>query len=501
MSAPLPPSTGAFPAVDLSPSRLRAILALLSGVVFVAVVNASMVQVALPLIGESFSARESIYGWIVTGFSLTFGIFSAVHGRLADRIGIRRLYVAGIFMLGVAAMAVAFSPTIDVAIALRLLQGAGSAAVPALGPVIVTRLFPPERRGASVGVILGAVGLAASIGPFLGGVLVQLGGWRAVFLFTGAVLFVIPLALRLLPTELDERRASRFDLFGALLLGGATAAFLTTLSRIRLDALGDSLPTLGIALIMLAFFVMHIRRVQEPFVNPRLFGDLRYVAGVIAAFCSSAARLGSMVVVPIVLLQVHEVEPITVGFVLLPGALVVTFVSSFAGHVSDRMGSRAPTAFGMAFIALGTVVTAWQAGVSPVGMAIGLLLFGLGFTFTQSPLLNGMTQILPPEWTSTGMGLFMMIFFLGGAFGMALSLIILEVQPDDVARVLLPGPATGARHANAMLSLLAPALIGFFASLLTPGHRPVPMPGEAPIDPVVDADPLPHVSARPQSRI
>src|SRR5690606_21918697 len=133
------------------------------------------------------------------------GIFSAVHGRVADILGMRRVYIAGIALFGVSSVLVAMSPTIEVAIALRVLQGAGSAAIPVLGSTIIARTFAPGRRGAAMGMLMGAVGVAASIGPFLGGILVQLAGWRSVFLFTTIVLLAIPPALKLLPAELDER--------------------------------------------------------------------------------------------------------------------------------------------------------------------------------------------------------------------------------------------------------------------------------------------------------
>src|SRR5690554_3753424 len=192
--APIPPRPATPDSPYADPRTASVVLALLSSVVFFAVVNGNMVNVALPFIGRDFGVSEGVYGWVVTGFALTFGIFSAIHGRLADLVGLRRLYCAGILALGATSLMLAASPNIETMIVLRIFQGAGSAALPALGTMIIARIFAPHRRGAAMGLVLGAVGLAASIGPFLGGLLVELGGWRLVYGATGVVFIAAPLA-------------------------------------------------------------------------------------------------------------------------------------------------------------------------------------------------------------------------------------------------------------------------------------------------------------------
>lgn len=450
-------------------------LAVVCVVVFCAVINGNMVNVALPFIGRDFGVTEGTYGWLVTGFSLAFGIFNAIHGRLVGRIGLRRLYALGIATLGGTSLLLALAPNIHSAIALRLLQGAGSAALPALGTVIIARLFAPERRGVAMGWVLAVVGVGASIGPFLGGLLVQIGGWRLVFAATSVVLLVIPAMWRLLPASLDERTEQPFDLMGAILLASGVTAWLYAFVVVEQSGLSiEFFALLVFGAVCLALFVRHILRVDDPFADPALFADLRYVVSSTVAFLANATRFGTIVLVPIFLIEVNEVAPITVGLVLLPGALFIAVVSPMSGRIGDRFGARLPVSGGVLLIIFGNVVTALTAGGPIVGPTVGMALYGLGFAFIQSPLVSATSQILPRRLSGTGMGIFMMVFFLGGAFGVALSVTVVELQAPGASGWfgLTTGP--GAVYSNAIFTLSALAVIALLLTPGTPGYRPEP---------------------------
>ena len=450
-------------------------MVLVCAVVFFAVVNGNMVNVALPFIGRDFGVTEGVYGWIVTGFSLAFAIFNAVHGRLVGRIGLRRLYAFGIATLGGTSLLLALSPNVAFAIALRIIQGAGSAALPALGTVIIARLFAPEQRGVAMGWVLAVVGVAASIGPFLGGLLVELGGWRLVFASTSVVLLVIPGIWRLLPASLDERTEQPFDLLGAILLAAGLSALLYGFVVVERAGPGaEFLLLLAFGAACLVIFAWHIQRVDDPFASPKLFADIRYVISITVAFLANATRFGTIVLVPIFLIEVNEVSPITVGLVLLPGALFIAVISPVAGRVGDRLGARLPVACGTVLIIAGNIVTALTAGGPILGPTVGMGLYGLGFAFIQSPMVSATSQILPRNLAGTGMGIFMMIFFLGGAFGVAISVTVVELQAPGAAGWfgLTSGP--GAVYSNAIFTLTALAVVALFLSRGIPGHRPSP---------------------------
>ncbi|MBA2661739.1 MAG: MFS transporter [Bradymonadaceae bacterium] len=447
-------------------------LMLLCAVVFLSVVNGTMVNVALPIIGQAFQVTEGTYGWIVTGNALAFGIFNAVHGRLADIVGIRRLYLLGIVIFGATSVLVALSPTIEIAIALRVFQGAGSAAIPALGAMIVVRSFPPSKRGAAMGLILGSVGVAASLGPFLGGLLVQISGWRAVFLFTSVVLLAVPVGLKLLPKSLDERIPQKFDVLGALLLGIGVTALLYSFNVIERLGFGATFAALiAIGVLGLAAFGWRISHTPEPFAHPDLFRNTGFVTITAVAFLSNATRFGTIVLVPIFLIEVNGLAPVWVGLVLLPGALMIAAISPLSGKLSDRIGARRPVAAGMLLLVAGNLVTACFAGGNVLGVTIGMALYGMGFALLQSPLVASVTRVLAPQRASGGMGIFMMIFFLGGAFGVALSVTAVELQSREAASWLGFSLGAGAPYSNAVLTLTGLALLGL---LMLPGLPSTP---------------------------
>ena len=462
---------GGEPQEELDRKTLQ-VLALLASVVFVAVVNGTMINVALPHIGQEFGASEGLYGWLVTGYSLAFGIFSAVNGRLADIWGKRRVYMMGLVALGACSVAVAVAPTLEFAIAVRAIQGAGAAALPVLGTTIIKTVVPPSRRGWAIGVILSTVGVAASLGPFLGGVLVQFVSWRAVFLVPALMLLLFPVAMRLLPRSLDEQQDTSFDVIGALLLGVGIAALVYSSTTLKGGDLGWA-PLLwaGGGLAGLVAFGVWISHHERPFVAPALFKEGRYLMVCALGFLVNAGRFGSVVLVPILLTEIDGLEPIWVGGALFPGAVAIALLSTRAGAWADENGSRAPVSLGMGTMAAGALCAALFAGGSFWGVTAGLTLYGVGFALTQSPLINTATQLVPRGQEGAGIGLFMMIFFVGGGAGVALAVTMTELQDPLTACPIGFGDPEGGPYANAFLALGVASVMGLLLALALPSGR------------------------------
>ncbi len=448
--------------------RTRVILALLGSVVFIAVVNGTMINVALPHIGRDFGVSEGTYGWLVTGYSLTFGIFAAINGRLADVFGKKRVYMSGLFMLGACSLAVAASPTIEVAIGVRVLQGAGAAALPVLGTSIIKTCVSPQSQGRAIGIILSTVGVAASIGPFLGGAIVQFSGWRTVFLVTGIALLALPAAWRLLPENLNETSGASFDLPGAVLLGSGVAALLFGFELLESHAPAwQLLATLLAGASLLGAFYVWIQRAASPFVPPSIFAIPCYVAICAVGAIVNAARFGSVILASIVLDEVDALPPIYVGAVLFPGALAIATLSSRAGAFADRHGPRTPALAGLVLLGVGALATAACVGRSPALVATSLALFGVGYAAAQSPLISTINRIVPNTLTGAGVGLFMTIFFAGGAAGVAASVTAIELGAELPA--LLPFVSDeAARFSNTFLGLAALCLIGLLPASRLP---------------------------------
>jgi DHA2 family metal-tetracycline-proton antiporter-like MFS transporter len=189
----------------------------------------------------------------------------------------------------------------------------------------------------------------------------------------------------------------------------------------------------------------------------------RLSCAAVATF-TNATRFGTIVLVPIFLTKVNGLSPVWVGAALFPGALAIAVLSRVAGSFADMHGPRLPAMFGSTCIIVGNLISAWYAGGSVYGVAMGMGLYGVGFAFIQTPLLSATSQVLPKDLTGVGMGIFMMIFFIGGAIGVALSVTAVELQAVDATSWLGWNNGAGARYSNAILVLTGLAIFG--ASLI-----------------------------------
>lgn len=444
----------------------RRVLVVLITVVTMAVLSGTMVNVALPVVGQHFAVTEGVYGWLVTGYAITFGLFSAVHGRLADNIGTRRLYVIGLATYSLIAIIIGACNSIEWMIGLRIVQGAGAAAMPALGTLIISRVFPESRRGWALGFILGVVGMAATVGPFVGGILAERISWRAVFWFPGISLFLIPFVWRTLPEELDRLNPTPMDWLGVVLLGGFVSTSLYLPQSLRVH--GSSWPTLVsicTAMLCLILFVIRTKTTEHPFVPPQLMRIGRFAASVVCAFLAQATRFGTLVLIPILLVEIHEISPSIVGLALSPGAIAVAYLAPKMGAMSDQVGTQRPVTLGLCAMMMGNLITVLGCGWSTPIVVVGITLYGVGFAGIQSPLPNGVSKSIPAHHLGVGMGLFMTIFFLGGAFGVALSITAVEWQSTNALSWLRLDLAEGGRYSNAILCL---TMVGACAFLLVP---------------------------------
>lgn len=449
----------------------KAALIIFSAVVFFAVMNGTMINLALPYVGQDFQVTEGSYGWISTVYALTFGIFSAINGRIGDIVGMRRFYLFGLAVFGLGAIAVSLSPTIEVAIVLRAFHGAGAAALPVLGSSMISRLFGPARRGYAMGIILSVVGVAASIGPFIGGLILQEFSWRAVFLFAGLSLFIWPVAYKVIPKTMDTQSADRsFDFIGALLMGLGVSSLIYSFNVLKNEGASQFFGLIVVmgVLFLVAFWVW-IQHSSTPFAPPVILRDKRYFGTSFIAFLANATRFGTIVLVPIFLTDINHLAPIWIGVVLVPGALAIAFLSPVFGKMGSERGAHIPMLIGTLFIIFGNIITAFYAGGSPIGVAVGMGLYGVGFAGVQSPSVIAISHIIPDEITGVGVGIFMMIFFVGGAFGVAISVTAVELQTlDATSWIGLTSLGEGARYSNAILVLTGMAILSLLLNPWVP---------------------------------
>lgn len=447
----------------------RLLIGVLISAVFVSVLNSSMVNVLVPVIGSDYGVTEAQVGWVITGFLLTFAIGIPLYGRVADVFSIRRAFTVGLLAFAAGSLLCALAPSLGMLVLGRIVQGAGGAAIPALSSVSVAKILPPGERGSALGLIVSSVGIGAAVGPILGGAVGALAGWH--YLFVGTLILtaaLIPAALYVLPDDSPED-ARGFDLPGGILLGLAAGLFLFGITRGQVSGFasaGSWGSFAGSALAALGFS-WRIRSAAEPFVSPTLFENRAYVAAVVVGYFCMLANVSALVFVPLLVSEVNGLSPGQAGLVLTPGAVALAIISPLAGRWSDRIGVRPLIFTGLVTMLLSVLsISTFGAGATPVAVSLGMLGVGAGFALANSPNINAAASALGPEEVGAGLGIFNGAFFLGGGTGPAVIGAFLAARKEADAGALNPLYALdAAAYSDAFLALTLALLISLVAAL------------------------------------
>jgi len=399
------------PAVPQS-MKEGAVLGLLGITVVVVIMNTMMFNLALPDVAEAFQLSASSTSWIVTGYSIVFAISSITYSRLADFVPIRRLFIIGIMSLSLAAIAGIFSNSFLMLISARIVQASGAGAIPALALVLISRYIPLERRGKAMALVMSSVSLGLGLGPVVGGAVVEYLGWHILFVLTAVTILLVPLYMAYIPRE--EMKKGSFDALGAIFIGGGTTGLLLFLTS-------QSFIALIIGLASLILFIVRIRTAANPFVLPSLFRNRSYLilggVGIAAYLCSFA----TLFLMPQILVKQYGLSAIEAGLIIFPGSMLAMFVSRRVGQYIDTQGNASIIRYIPLFLLAAVVLFALFEGLSYWAILFIYMLLSTSFTILSSSVSNEMSRILEPSQIGSGLGLFQLLQFFSGAFGVAIS--------------------------------------------------------------------------------
>ena len=350
-----------------------------SGIAFL---DATVVNVALPTIGEDLDAGISSLQWVVNAYTLTLSGFLLLGGSLGDHYGRRRVFVIGVCWFAAASLICGVAQNVEQLIAARALQGVGGALLTPGSLALIQSSFRPEDRARAIGLWSSLSGISGLVGPFLGGILVDAVSWRLVFLINVPFAVVIVLvAGRHVPESRDPAHHGRFDyagaVLGALALGGVTYALIGAGENMfRADVLISG----AIGLIAGAAFVVRERRATDPMLPPRLFTDRQFTGANLTTLAVYGALGGSGLFLVLQLQNVLGYDATASGAAMLPTILLITLLSPRAGALAQRIGPRLPMTIGPLIVAAGTLLLAGVDGSAPYVVEIlpGSLLQGFG---------------------------------------------------------------------------------------------------------------------------
>jgi EmrB/QacA subfamily drug resistance transporter len=473
----------------------------------VAGIDSTVVAVALPAIGRNLNAGFQGLQWTVTSYTLTLASLILLAGSLSDRWGRRRVFLAGLTWFTLASLLCAVAPSIGWLIAARAVQGIGGALMTPASLAIIEAALDPADRTHAIGTWAGFSGVSAAIAPFIGGWLLQAGGWRWIFLINVPVAAVTAWTTwRHVPESRDVTSSGSADWPGAL--AGAAALATITYAIISLPGGVGSPGFVASAILALPFsatFILTERRRSQPMLPPAIFASARFRAANAVTFIVNGA-LGGFAFVFIPALEiVAGYSPVEAGSALVPVTAVTMLLSGTSGRLAQRTGPRPPLVIGSLLCAVASLLAVrigpdasyWTA-VLPLA-----LLFGLGLAALLPPLTASAMDSAPDSLAGLASG-------VNNAVARIAGLLWIAALPP------LTG-LTGAVYTDPVQFRSSFAEIGWIcaaafacaavlaATLITRPRRPAPAPRPAliqtavphllcPIDAPAQADSTPPVS-------
>ncbi len=430
MSAPLPAPDSAPSSAPGDKPHARdpyankwAVMAAVAMGIFLATIDGSIVNIALPTLRTEFNTSFAATQWVVLAYLLTLATTLLGVGRLADIIGKKPIYVTGFMVFTLGSVLCGLAPTIGVLIAMRVIQAIGAAMVFSLGSAILTEAFPPQERGRALGISGAVVSIGIIAGPTLGGIILGSLSWHWIFFVNLPVGIVGTwLAWRSIP-KTRPRGGQTFDFAGAITLFVALLALLLalTLGQSRGLLSPPILALFVLALVAFATFLWIEQRVAQPMIEPALFRDALFSANLATGFLTFMALTCFILLMPFYFEGIRGFDVQRVGLLLgiMPVALGVA--SPISGTLSDRFGPRLISLIGLCLLVTGFVsLTTLQADTPVWGYMLRALPLGLGMGTFQSPNNSAIMGAVPRSHLGVTSSLLGLSRNLGQTIGIAI---------------------------------------------------------------------------------
>ena len=439
--------------------------------IIMATLDASIVNIALPIIRADFKVDITQVEWVVVAYMLTIISLLMISGRAADIYGQKKIYILGIHVFTLGSLLCAMAENISQLILFRSFQGCGAACSMANGNVIIASVFPPKERGKALGLIGSCVAVGLSAGPILGGVITTYFGWRWIFLFNLPLGVIAALCARIYLLEKASDRESKFDFLGAIFLSISLISLMLSLTKYHewgLTAAGVLFLT---SIVFFTVFIATEKRLGAPMVDLKLFHDDRFSSANLAAFLNFAARFSITFLLPFYLIDLRGITPSAAGLLMTPVPVLFALMSPSAGALSDRIGSRLLTTLGMLVTTFGFILLVFiNENSSLLFILICLIINGIGGGLFNSPNINTIMGCVPPKRLGNAGAMSALVRNLGMVVGIAWSGALFAAIrghnlgfTESLPRIV---PAFQAAMAAAALSLVA-AYVSYRRSEIT----------------------------------
>jgi EmrB/QacA subfamily drug resistance transporter len=412
-----------------------AVLFIVLASVLMAVIDGTVVNIALPSMTRFFAVDLSDSQWTITAYLITMTSLLLVFGKVSEYVGRARLFFAGIIIFTASSLACALSAGLPELILFRIIQGAGAAMIFSISSALLFATTPPAEQGRAMGYLGATVAIGSIAGPIIGGFVVDSLGWQYIF-FINLPIGILLIAVAAAYLRIDEKRTDSFSLDWP---GSIAMIVMFVFLIIALGSLAEegmiTPPAIFSGMIFflaLALFIWYERRCPAPLLELSVFSNRSFLLPVIAVLLAFVANFMMAVVGPFYFEGVLGYRPSQVGLLFLIYPVVMVIVAPIAGSLYDRHPTRNYAALGMSLTAIAFLVLSYCALTQYMpGILIAFVLFGTGFGLFQSPNNTAIMSALPKEQLSTASSVIATSRNLGMALGVSLGSILLSFQLMD----------------------------------------------------------------------
>lgn len=355
---------------------------------FMATLDGSIVNVALPDMSAKLNVNMAGIEWVVTSFLITIAATILIFGRLGDIKGKTKIFKFGVVLFTLGSLLCGFTNSLPVLVAARVIQAVGASATMATSQGIITQVFPQNERGRALGVLGTFVALGAMAGPPLGGMIVSAMSWKYIFLINvpiGIVVFILTIKVFPKPTTVLNEK---LDVKGAFLF--TVAIILLFGALVQGQTIGYDNPAIisafVIAVIAFVVFIIVEGRMEVPLLQLKIFNNSLFSISIVCAFISFIAISASNIILPFYFQDTLKLSPASTGFYMMVSPIVLAVVAPFSGYLSDKIGSEILTLMGLSLTSFGLfLISTLNQKSSIIMLMMYIVIMTIGNGMFQSP--------------------------------------------------------------------------------------------------------------------
>jgi len=463
----------------MTPKELMIVIVIALGS-FMAGLDATIVNIALPAIAKSFDVSTVAVSWVLNAYLIILVSLLLAASRLGDMKGYRNIFLGGFALFTAGSALCGLSPTLDFLIVARMIQAIGGAVISALGAVMVTSYLSTSLRGQALGIVAMFTMLGAALGPVVGGFLTSALSWQYIFFVNLPVgIVAIILGMHILPNLAPVAPKAKLDIPGVLLVFIALGSLIVGLTTVQGSNAMMGVAALVISAVFWLLFIVQERRPGEPLVNISLFKNRAYSLQNVNVMLIQMAMAGVMVIMPFYLEVVKKIPTDNAGTILLALPIGMILTAPIAGKISDVIGTKKPIITGFVICAVALFLLSTLSAQSSVGhICIYLFLLGAGTGIAFSPLNSAVMGECTAKDRGSTSGLVKMMTNLGSSLGVATVMLVATIAAGprlaEFTAHSIEGASLSSAFDAAFLFCMVLEVIGILLMLAVAEKEPSP---------------------------